>query len=187
MSTPDLDRAARAIEEFLRAIGAPENDPELVGTGQRVAEAFANDLLSGYAADPRAILADTTATRAPGLVLVTRVPTTAMCPHHLLPATGVVHVGYEPGDRVAGLGAVARLVQCHARRLVLQEDLGQRVADDLVAHLGAKSAGCIVDLSPSCMIVRGGRHHGARAITLAFAGDADERFRRELISLAPRE
>jgi GTP cyclohydrolase IA len=187
MSGPDLDRAAAAIEEFLKAIGAPSNDPELVGTGRRVAEAFVSDLLSGYASDPKAILADTTATRAPGLVLVTRIPTTAMCPHHLLPATGLVHVGYEPTDRVAGLGAIARLVQCHARRLVLQEDLGQRVVDDLVTHLGARTAGCVVDLAPSCMIVRGGRHHGARAISLAFAGDADERFRRELVSLVPRE
>lgn len=187
MSEPDLDRAAAAIEAFLRAIGAPEGDPELVGTGRRVAEAFVHDLLSGYAADPAQILAETTATRAPGMVLVTRIPTTAMCPHHLLPATGVVHVGYEPTERVAGLGAIARLVQCHARRLVLQEDLGQRVVDDLVMHLGARAAGCIVDLAPTCMIVRGGRQHGARAITTAFAGAADDRFRSELVTLAPRD
>jgi GTP cyclohydrolase I len=183
---PDLDKAAAAIEAFLAALGVPGDDPELVGTGRRVAEAYANDLLAGYGSDPREILADTTATRAPGLVLVTDIPTTAMCPHHLLPATGVVHVGYEPGDRVAGLGAIARLVQCHARRLVLQEDLGQRVVDDLVLHLGARAAGAVVHLSPSCMIARGGRHHGARAISLAFAGAADERFRRELVSLVPR-
>jgi GTP cyclohydrolase I len=187
MNPPDIDRAAEAIEAFLRAIGAPTDDPELVGTGRRVAEAYVNDLLAGYAADPQQILAETTATRAPGMVLIVRIPTTAMCPHHLLPATGVVHVGYEPTDRVAGLGAVARLVQCHARRLVLQEDLGQRVVDDLVAHLGARAAGCIVDLAPACMIVRGGRHHGARAITTAFAGDADARFRSELMALVPSE
>lgn len=183
----DLERAARAVEDFLDALGLPVgDDPELVGTGKRVAEAFALDMLSGYAMDPAAILAETTATKAPGNVLVTGIATTAICPHHLLPATGVVHVGYEPGGKVVGLGALGRLVHCYARRLILQEDLGQRIVEALVTHLGARAAGCVVDLSPTCMVARGGRLHGARAITTAFAGETSERFRQELLSLVPR-
>lgn len=181
---PDLERAASAIEAFLAAIGAPVgSDPELEGTGRRVAEAFALDLLSGYAMDPAVILAEATSSSADGLVVVSGVATTAMCPHHLLPATGVVHVGYLPGDKVVGLGALARLVDCFARRLILQEDLGQRIADALVEHLGARGAGAIVDLAPTCVTARGGRRHGARALTTAFAGEmkTDGSLRRELL------
>lgn len=167
---PDLARAARAIDEFLAAIGAPDEDPELRETGRRVAEAFAEDLLAGYAMDPAAILGESTSSSAQGLVVVRGVATSAMCPHHLLPAIGVVHLGYFPRDRVVGLGALARLVDCFARRLVLQEDLGQQIVDALLAHLGARGAGAIVDLAPSCVIARGDRRHGARAITSAFAG-----------------
>ncbi|MBX3249735.1 MAG: GTP cyclohydrolase I [Myxococcales bacterium] len=174
MNRPDLERASRAIEDFLTALGHPPgSDPELSETGRRVAEAFAAELLTGYADDPAAILADATASVAPGLVLVTDVSTTVVCPHHLLPATGVAHVGYLPGERVVGLGALARLVHCFARRLILQEDLGQRVADALVTHLGAKAAACALDLSPTCMIARGERAHGARAVSVAYAGEAD--------------
>jgi GTP cyclohydrolase I len=168
---PDLDRAARAVEELLDAIGAPVgDDPELHGTGKRVAAAWANELLAGYAMDPAEILADGTASSAAGMVVVTDIATTTMCPHHLLPATGVVHVGYLPGPRVVGLGAIGTLVDCFARRLILQEDLGQRVADALIAHLEARGAGAVVDLSPSCVTARGDRRHGARAVTSAFAG-----------------
>jgi GTP cyclohydrolase I len=167
----DLARAARAIEEFLRAVGAPvDDDPELAQTGPRVAEAFANDLLAGYGMDPAAILADATASEAPGLVLVTHLAASTTCPHHLMPASGVVHVGYLPGDRVVGLGALGRLVDCFSRRLILQEDLGQQVADALVEHLGARGAGVMVDLAPTCLTARGDRRHGARAVTLAFGG-----------------
>lgn len=174
MDRPDLDRAARAIEDFLTALGhPPSSDPELRETGRRVAEAYAEELLAGYAEEPATILADATASTAPGLVLVTDVSTTAVCPHHLLPASGVAHVGYLPGERVVGLGALARLVHCFARRLILQEDLGQRVADALVTHLGAKAAACALDLSPTCMVARGERAHGAHAISVAYAGDAD--------------
>jgi GTP cyclohydrolase IA len=172
---PDLEGAARAIEAFLDALGMPvSSDPELRGTGRRVAEAFATELLDGYALDPVQILAEATSSSAGGLVVVTGIATTAMCPHHLLPASGVVHVGYLPGAKVVGLGALARLVDCFAHRLVLQEDLGQHVADALVAHLGARGAGAVVDLVPTCMTARGGRRHGARAITTAFAGELAE-------------
>ncbi|UJR85922.1 GTP cyclohydrolase I [Sandaracinus amylolyticus] len=181
----DLDRAARAVEAFLDALGVPvSSDPELSETGRRVAEAFARDLLEGYSLDPAAILAEATSSSASGLVVVTGIATTAMCPHHLLPASGVVHVGYLPGDKVVGLGAIARLVDCYARRLILQEDLGQRVVDALVTHLGARGAGAVVDLVPTCMTVRGGRRHGSRAVTTAYAGvmAADASARQELLA-----
>jgi len=167
----DVPRAARAVEEFLRALGAPiDSDPELAETGRRVAEAFANDLLSGYAQDPKAILAESTTSPARGMVLVTGIATSTTCPHHLMPAPGVAHVGYLPGDRVVGLGALARLVDCYAHRLILQEDLGRAIALALVEHLGARAAGVVLDLAPTCLTARGDRRHGARAITSAFEG-----------------
>lgn len=122
--------------------------------------------------DPREILAESTASTADGLVVLAEIPTTTMCPHHLLPATGVVHVGYWPGGRVVGLGALGKLVECFSRRLALQEDLGASIASALVEELGAKGAGAIVDLAPGCVTIRGGKHHGARAVTAAFAGEA---------------
>ena len=196
MAERDLEGAARAIEAFLRAVGAPVgDDPELEGTGRRVAEAWADDLLSGYAADPAHILSDATASDAPGLVVVTDLAAATMCPHHLMPASGVVHVGYFPGERVVGFGALGRLVDAlddaaHAvadalsRRLRLQEDLGRDIAEALVEHLGARGAGAVVDLAPTCMTARGDRRHAARATTLAFAGSMshDPSLQQQLLS-----
>jgi GTP cyclohydrolase I len=177
----DLARAARAVEELLAAVGAPvDSDPELRGTGARVAEAYANDLLAGYDLDPAAILAEATSSSAPGLVVVASIATTTLCPHHLLPATGLTHVGYWPSDRVVGLGAIARIVDCYSRRLALQEDIGRNVAAALVTHLGARGAGAIVDLSPLCVTARGERRHGTRAVTVAYAGAVDDAMRAEL-------
>lgn len=169
---PDQARAAAAIDAFLRALGRdPEREPELRQTGELVARAYAEDLLSGYDQDPVAILADSVTEAGAGLVAVRDIQTTIMCPHHLMPASGVVHVAYAPGVRVVGLGALGRLVDCYARRLILQEAFVQHIADDLVEHLGARGAGCIAELSPACLTARGERRHGARAITLATAGE----------------
>ena len=63
----DLSKAARAIEEFLEALGLdPHHEPELRETGRRVADAYANELLDGYAQDPAAILAEHTASTSRG-------------------------------------------------------------------------------------------------------------------------
>ncbi|MBX7191974.1 MAG: GTP cyclohydrolase I [Sandaracinaceae bacterium] len=184
MSAIDRASAAQHLEAFLRAIGAPvELDPELRGTGARVTDAWVDELLVGYAADPAHILAEGTESSSKGLVLLADVPATTMCPHHLLPASGRVHVGYWPGPRVVGFGAIARLVECHTRRLALQEDIARAIADALVEHLGAESAGVVVDLVPSCLTARGERPHGAHAITTSFAGRAasEPALRQELL------
>jgi GTP cyclohydrolase I len=185
---PDLDRARRAVAELLDAVGAPVgSDPELDGTPDRVARALAEDLLAGYDADPVQILAERTATRASAVVVVTGIDVATTCPHHLMPAIGVAHVGYAPGASVVGLGALARLVDCFARRLSLQEDLAERVAAALAEHVGARAAVCAVDLAPTCLTARGQARHGARAICVAWAGVErdDPRLRADLLAALP--
>jgi len=94
----------------------------------------------------------------------------AVCPHHLLPYRGRACVAYVPGGRVVGFGVLARLVDCFAHRLVIQEVLARQVADALVAHLGARGAACILDAEQMCLTVRGERRREARAHAQAFAG-----------------
>lgn len=182
---PDLTRAAAAIEEFLDALGVDRSaDPELARTGERVAEAFANDLLAGYAMDPLALLRERMPHDGSRIVALTGIQTVIVCPHHLLPALGTVDVAYLPDRDVVGLGALARLVQCLGQRLVLQETLAQRVADALVSGLAARGALCIARLSPTCLTARGERKHGADLITVATAGalDSDAGARAEVLA-----
>lgn len=167
----DRARAARAVEELLTALGRPpSSDPELTRTGQLVAEAWSNELLAGYAMSASEILADGLPTSSSDVVALRNIETCVMCPHHLLPAPGVVHLAYAPGDKLVGLGALSRLVQCFAKRLTLQETLVQNVAEALVEHLGARGAACVADLRPTCLTVRGAHEHSASAITIATAG-----------------
>jgi GTP cyclohydrolase IA len=185
----DLHAAARAIEAFLVALGhPPDSDVQLRNTGKLVARVFHEELLSGYAADPAAILRDSIAASGGDMIVVKDLSITCMCPHHLLPATGVLHLGYLPSDRIVGFGALERLAHALSRRLVLQEALCEQVAQALVDHLGARGAGCIAELQPACLTARGKRPTHAKVVTAATSGilrdNAD--LRREFFALAQR-
>src|SRR4051812_44180137 len=133
----DRRAAARAIEDFLRALGhAPEGDLE--GTGERVADAWADDLLEGESIDAGAVLREGSMELGPGaggLVVVRDLAVTTMCPHHLLPAHGTGLVAYLPGDRLAGIGTLAHVLDALSRRLTLQERIGADVVTLLAREL----------------------------------------------------
>lgn len=180
----DRDAAARAIDDFLRALGHEPVD-ELAGTGARVAAAWADDLLQGYAVNPAEVLAASVCdakevnglgpqSNASGaalpLVVVRDLALTTMCPHHLLPAFGTGIVAYLPGARVVGIGAIAQVLDAFARRLTLQERIGIEVAEILVRELGARGALCKLSLTHMCLVARGERKAGALVEMLSVAG-----------------
>lgn len=166
----DLDRAARAVAELLRALGhPPESRPDLAATPERVAEAWSGDLLDGTSMDPATIL-EAVAGDTRELVVVTGLPFAGMCAHHLLPFHGVAHVAYRPTGKVTGLSCLGRLVDCYAHRLTIQEQVGREVTDALVAELGAAGAACVLEAQHTCMIARGARQSGARVTTVSLAG-----------------
>lgn len=167
----DRDAAAQAIDAFLRALGRdPDREPELIGTGERVAVAYADELLSGYRIDIDELLSQSVFAGGSELVLVRDVPVTTVCPHHLMPSSGVATVAYAPDEHLIGVGTVARLLDALSRRLILQEQLGERVVAALQKHLAPRWAGCRIALTHACMTARGERAHGARVETLALAG-----------------
>src|SRR5260370_4348984 len=148
----DREAAARAIDAFLRALGRdPEREPELAGTGERVAAAFADELLAGYSVDIDELLSHNVLAGTSELVVVRDLPLATTCPHHLIPSIGVAPVAFAPDQHLVGVGTVARLVDAFARRLSLQEQVGERVVAALQKHLAPRSAACRIILTHGCM------------------------------------
>ncbi len=170
----DRPAAERAISDFLRALGHdPSTSPELQGTPGRVTEAFADDLLSGYAVDVPSLLA-TGSEAQDGLVVLRGVAVSTVCPHHLLPSMGTATLAYVPGTRLFGLGTLAKLVDAFCRRLALQEEIGQNVVQALTQYGDTKGAFCSLELAHACLATHGERRPEARVVTTARAGTLPE-------------
>jgi GTP cyclohydrolase IA len=171
----DRDAAERAMHAFLKALGHdPGENAVLAGTPARVTEAFEKDLLSGYAVDvPRILLEESEPLGEDGprgLVVIRDVSVATLCPHHLLPGLGRAAVAYLPGRRIVGIGTIARTVDAFARRLTLQETIGESVVRALVSVVGARGASCRIELRHSCLAARGARQPEATVVTVAQAG-----------------
>src|SRR5205807_9629842 len=82
-------------------------------------------------------------------------PLRSVCEHHVLPFTGIAHVGYLPGKRILGLSKLARVVEHFARRTQVQERLTKQVADWLYAHLRPQGVGVVIEAEHTCMTLRG--------------------------------
>jgi GTP cyclohydrolase I len=168
----DRERAAKAIEDFLAALGFSATG-ELEGTPRRVADAWLDELVSGQGKDPLALLRSGRIDLGDGphgAVVVRDVALATMCPHHLLPSHGRATVGILPGRFGVGLGVVAELVDALSRRMTLQETLCEQIADAAVRGLDAQGAFCRISLVHTCFVARGERQAGASVDTLAFAG-----------------
>ena len=188
----DRAAAARAIGDFLRALGFdPRTHAELAETPERVTEAFTDDLLRGHSVDIRELIRKGSceapalgAARCTGPVAVTGIAVATICPHHLLPALGVAHVVYLPGAALLGIGTISALVDACARRLTLQEAIGQHVVNALIEHAGARGAYCELELEHSCLRARGERQAGAVVRSSARAGEFASREALPEIALA---
>jgi GTP cyclohydrolase IA len=169
----DLDAATEAAGEFLRSLGIDPDDPatpDLAETPRRLAQAYA-ELLDVPEFD------FTTFANSEGydeLVLVRDIPFQSVCEHHLLPFTGVAHVGYLPRSRIVGLSKLARTVDHFARRPQTQERLTMQVADLLEDQLSPRGVGVLLVAEHTCMTLRGARAPGSATTTSSLRGHLRE-------------
>jgi GTP cyclohydrolase I len=175
----DVAAMREAIRSFLRGAGFEIAGTELEHTPDNVARAWIESYLDGYQADPAVILKDAYET-APGdgasqSVLLKGIRFHGMCPHHLLPFHGRAHVAYIPGKKLASLSSLARLVDCYAHRLEIQEVVTRQIAEALATHLQALGAAVVLDTDQTCMTTRGVTREDARTVTQHFTGDFADR------------
>jgi GTP cyclohydrolase I len=167
---PDRRRLRVAARRFLEAIGERDLRRDQARTPERVAEAWASEILSGYAVDARRLLGRGFPARDRDLVVVRDIPFVSVCVHHLLPFSGTAHVGYLPAERLAGLSKITRVVDALSRRLQLQERLTRQVATTVMEGLAPLGVACRMEAEHLCMTIRGARKRGTRVVTTAYEG-----------------
>jgi GTP cyclohydrolase I len=177
----NLPAAERAVRDLLIALGRDPSSPHLADTPLRVAKSL-TEMLTPREFDLTTFPNDE---RYDELVLARSIPVQSLCEHHMLPFTGVAHVGYLPGERILGLSKLARVVELFARDLQVQERLTVQVANWLQENLTPKGVGVVIEAEHMCMSMRGVKAGGSKTITSAVHGvlREDARSRQEFFAL----
>jgi GTP cyclohydrolase I len=163
---------------LLQALGEDPDREGLKRTPVRVARAW-EELTSGYAMDPAEILTtDFSADGYDSMVMLTDIEFYSTCEHHLMPFFGRAHVGYLPrfpiAGRIVGISKLARLVDCYARRLQIQERMSHQILSAMMKHLDPLGAGVVVEATHLCMRCRGVQKQNSTMLTSALGGDFRE-------------
>lgn len=167
----DHARAQAAVRELLYAVGEDPDREGLLETPARVARAY-QELLGGMHLAAEDVLTTTFDIGHDEMILVRDIELWSMCEHHLVPFTGVAHIGYIPNQngRITGLSKLARLIDVYAKRPQVQERLTTQIADALMGILEARGAIVVIEAEHLCMTMRGVKKPGSKTITSAVRG-----------------
>ncbi|MBQ2702882.1 MAG: GTP cyclohydrolase I FolE [Alistipes sp.] len=171
--------------EILRLLGEDPEREGLLKTPERVAKAM-SFITKGYTEDPIEIIKSAIFKEEyKQMVLVKDIELYSICEHHMLPFYGKAHVAYIPNGYITGLSKIARVVECFARRLQVQERLTVQIRDSIQEALNPMGVAVVIEASHMCMQMRGVEKQSSATTTSAFTGIflSDHRTREEFMTL----
>lgn len=184
MSNKDLD-FENAVKIMMQHVGEDPQREGLLETPNRVRKAY-EFIYGGYKEDPKEILSKALFTSSNDeMVLIKDIEFYSTCEHHLLPIIGRVHVAYIPDGKVVGLSKIPRVVNVFARRMQIQEQLTEQIADAIMDTIEPKGVAVVVQARHMCMEMRGVEKINSTTTSSALRGlfKKDEKTRSEFFSL----
>lgn len=179
------EKFENCVKTMLEIIGENPKREGLLKTPNRVFKAFKH-LTNGYDKNVKEILNDALFESSNNeMVLVRDIEFYSLCEHHLLPFFGRVHVAYIPDKKVVGLSKIPRLVEVFARRLQIQEQLTEQIAQALMENVAAKGVGVVIEARHMCVEMRGVQKVNSTTSTSALRGLflKNEKTRKEFFEL----
>ena len=184
----DKKRVSDLIRQLLVELGEDPEREGLLNTPRRVANSL-EFLTSGYAGEPSKIVQDAIfQSHANNMIIIRDIEVYSLCEHHMLPFFGRCHIGYIAGTRVLGVSKLARIVDCYARRLQIQERLTAEVGREIRDAVDAEGVGVVMECRHLCMMMRGVEKQNSVMTTSSVLGSfhSDAATRSEFLTLVNR-
>lgn len=178
----DREKAIKAIEQLLEALGEDTSREGLKDTPRRVADAFA-EFVSGENACAEEHLSKTFVCTSGDMVLEKDIAFSSTCEHHLMPFFGKIAIAYIPDGKVVGLSKLARTVEVFSKRLQLQERLTSQIAEEIMRCLAPVGVMVVCEAEHTCMTCRGVKKFGSKTLSYSIAGNFPEDKKREVLAL----
>lgn len=154
----------------IEQLGEDADREGLIKTPERVAKAM-QYITQGYQTDAKEILNSAKFKEDYNeMVIVKDIELYSLCEHHMLPFFGKAHVAYIPNGYITGLSKIARVVDCFARRLQVQERMTHQILDAIQETLNPLGVAVVIEAKHLCMMMRGVQKQNSVTTTSAFSG-----------------
>lgn len=168
-------KIALHYSEIIRLLGENPEREGLLKTPERISKAM-QYLLQGYQMDARDIINSAKFHESYSeMVIVKDIELYSLCEHHLLPFIGKAHIAYIPNGSITGLSKIARVVDCFARRLQVQERLTHQILDAIQDALQPQGVAVVIEANHLCMMMRGVQKQNSTTTTSAFSGQFEKK------------
>ncbi len=168
---PSRTEAESAVRTLLRWAGEDPARDGLIETPSRVVKAY-DEYFHGYHIDPEDIL-QKTFEEIEGydeMIVLRGIRFESHCEHHMAPIIGHAWVGYIPKGRVVGISKLARVVECYAKRLQIQEKKTAQIANTIEGVLQPQGVAVVIKAEHHCMTTRGVMKPGTDLVTSRMLG-----------------
>lgn len=164
------EQIASQYTEIFKTLNIDADREGLQKTPERVAKSM-QFLLQGYQMNPQEIIGSAIFHEDYSeMVIVKDIELYSLCEHHLLPFVGKAHIAYIPNGKITGLSKIARVVECFARRLQVQERLTHQILDAIQEALQPQGVAVVIEAKHMCMMMRGVQKQNSTTSTSAFSG-----------------
>ncbi|MEN9340425.1 MAG: cyclohydrolase FolE [Bacteroidota bacterium] len=179
-----LESLMQNYKSVLETLGEDVNREGLEKTPLRVAKSM-SQLTLGYQMDAVEIINSAKFKESYSeMVIVKDIELYSMCEHHMLPFFGKAHIAYIPNGYITGLSKLARVVDCFARRLQVQERMTHQILDAVQEALHPLGVAVVIEAKHLCMMMRGVQKQNSSTTTSAFCGEFEkEKTRAEFLRL----
>ena len=152
-----LSKVCGDLALYLRSVYSDwDGGSQLEGTGKRIARMYTDFCWSPGRIETELAKHFKTHKNAYGQMLTERnIRVSTLCPHHLLPCSYSVSIGYIPKGGVLGLSKFVRIATVVAKRPIMQEQYTMELATVLDEKLKPDGLGVYVVGTHGCMASRG--------------------------------
>ncbi|MBP5773619.1 MAG: GTP cyclohydrolase I FolE [Eubacterium sp.] len=184
----DRGKIEEAVKLMLEGIGEDTEREGLKDTPARVAKMY-EELFAGMNQDASEHLSCTFSCDNNNVVIEKDITFYSTCEHHIMPFYGKAHIAYIPKGKVVGISKLARTVEVYARRLQIQEQMTEQIAQAIYDGLDAEGVLVLVEAEHMCMSARGIKKPGSKTISMSTKGafETDTKLKEEVVMLMRSE
>ncbi len=177
--------AEEKIRELMQILSIDvDNCHNSHGTPRRIAKMLIHETMRGRYYPRPEITTFPNLEKYDQMYTVGPIPVVSLCAHHWQNFIGECYIGVFPGDQFVGLSKFNRIVDWHARRPQIQEELTKRIADEIQQLTKAEGLGVIIRATHQCVTCRGVNAPHSNMVTSDMRGKFhDAVFKNEFFSL----